>query len=87
MTGGAVGLFFAATLVLSLLFLLVRAWRSQKHREESALTLAGFGALLFWALEGLADFHAASGAIPILLAALLGTAWAAGQARGSQATL
>jgi len=86
-TGGAVGLFFAATLVLSLLVVLVRAWRAQKHREESALCLAGFGALVYWLLQGLADFDASSGVVPILLAALLGAAWAAGQARGSQAAL
>jgi len=86
-TGGAVGLLLAAVLVLSLLVLFARAWRSQKHREESAFALAGFGALLFWALEGLADYHAGSGAIPMLLSALLGAAWTAGQARGSQAAV
>jgi len=86
-TGGAVGLFFAVLLVLSLLILFARAWRAQKHREESALALAGFGALLFWVLEGLADFHASSGAVPILLSILLGAGWAAGHARGSQAAL
>jgi O-antigen ligase len=85
-TGGAVGLALAATVVVSLLVLLARAWRSQKHREESALALAGFGALLFWTLEGLGDFHAGAASVPLLLSALLGAAWAAGQARGRQAS-
>jgi len=84
-TGGGVGLALAALLIVALFVVLGRGWRSQKHREESAFALAGFGALLFWVLEGLADYHVDSAAISILLAALLGGAWAASQARGSQA--
>jgi len=85
-TGGGVGLALAPLLIVALFVVLGRGWRSQKHREESAFALAGFGALLFWVLEGLADYHVDSAAISILLAALLGGAWAASQARGSQAT-
>jgi O-antigen ligase len=85
-TGGAVGLALAAVLVVSLLVLFARTWRGQRHREESALALAGFGILLFWTLEGLADFHAGAGALTALLSAVLGASWAAGQAHGSRAT-
>ena len=85
-TGGAVGLALAVALVVALLVGLARAWRAQKHREESAFALAGFGVLLFWTLEGFADFHSGETAVTMVLAATLGAAWAAGQAHGSRAT-
>ena len=85
-TGGAVGLVLATVLVVGLLVQLARFWRSQRHREESAFALAGFGVLLFWTLEGLADFHAGAAAVTVLLSAVLGAAWAAGQAHGSRAS-
>jgi O-antigen ligase len=85
-TGGVVGLVFVSALVVGLLVQFGRFWRSQKHREESAFALAGFGILLFWTLDALGDFHAESGALTVFLAAILGAAWAAGQAHGSRAS-
>jgi hypothetical protein len=85
-TGGVVGLLLAATALLSLLVLLYRAWRSQPHREESALALGAFGALAFWLLDGLLEFNALPAFVPATLAAVLGAGWAASQARGSQVT-
>jgi hypothetical protein len=83
-TGGLIGMALGATVVASLLVLFLRAWRSQKHREESAITLGAFGALLFWTLSSLID----SGGTPLiasaLLAPVLGAGWAASQARGGR---
>ena len=45
-TGGAVGAALGVLLFASLFVLLFRAWARQRHREESAFALAGFGALL-----------------------------------------
>lgn len=83
-TGGAIGLALGATAVLSLLVLLFRAWRSQKHREESAIALGAFGALLFWAMAGLLDPATTPLATSALLAPVLGSGWAAAQARGGR---
>jgi O-antigen ligase len=80
-TGGAVGAAFGVLLFASLFWLLLRAWRNQPHREERALTLAGFGALLSLTLHGLLDFNLSIPAIPALLSCVLGAAWAAGRTR------
>jgi len=78
-TGGAIGAALGIVAFGSLFILLVRAWRGQKHREESALVLAGFGALLSLTLHGLVDFNLSIPVIPATLACALGAAWAAGR--------
>lgn len=83
-TGGLIGLALGATVAISLLVLFLRAWRSQKHREESAMTLAAFGALLFWTLASLMDDGATALIVSALLAPVLGAGWAASQARGGR---
>ena len=83
-TGGAIGLALGATAIVSLLVLLYRAWRLQKHREESAIALGAFGALLFWALAGLIDPGTTPFVASALLAPVLGAGWAAAQARGGR---
>ena len=81
-TGGIAGAALAAVAILSLLVVLGRAWRSQRHREETAMTLAGLGALLFWALASLGGPATTTlSALPVL-AAVCGMSWAASQARG-----
>ncbi|HWZ85554.1 MAG TPA: hypothetical protein VN032_05085 [Thermoanaerobaculia bacterium] len=83
-TGGGVGLTLGTIAVASLLVLFLRAWRAQKHREESATTLAALGALLFWTLVWLIDPGATPLIPSLLLAPVLGAGWAASQARGGQ---
>ena len=77
-TGGAVGAFFTLLGALSMLVLLVRRWIAQRHREESAFTLIGIGALLAVGLDGLADFNLGAAAVPPTLACVFGLAVAAG---------
>ena len=77
-TGGAVGAFFALLAWVSMLVLLVRRFRGQRHREESALTLVGIGALLAVGLDGLAEFNLSGESVPAVLACALGLALAAG---------
>lgn len=76
-TGGSIGAALGALLFVSLFVLLLRAWRRQKHREESAFVLAGIGALLSVALHGLVEFNLSIPVIPATLACVLGAAWAA----------
>jgi O-antigen ligase len=76
-TGGTIGAALGILACASLFILLARAWRRQKHREESALTLAGFGALLSLTLHGLVDFNLSVPAITATLACAIGAAWAA----------
>ena len=78
LTGGAVGAFFALLAWISMLVLLVRRFRGQRHREESALTLVGIGALLAIGLDGLAEFNLAAESVPAVLACVLGLGLAAG---------
>ena len=77
-TGGWIGLALAATLMVSLLAVLLRALARQKHREESAFVLAGIGALFSLLVHGLVDFNFSIPAIPATLACVLGAACAAG---------
>ena len=77
-TGGAVGAFFALLAWVSMLVLLLRRFLGQRHREESALTLVGIGALLAVGLDGLAEFNLATASVPAALACVLGLALAAG---------
>jgi O-antigen ligase len=76
-TGGAIGAALGALAFGFLLWNLLRGARAQQHREESAIALAGFGALLSLVLHGLVDFNMSIPAIPATLAAVLGCAWAA----------
>ena len=76
-TGGAVGAGLGVVLVLSLLVAMARRGSRQRHREESAPTLGGFGALLSLTLHGLIDFHLSIPIISATLACALGAAWAA----------
>lgn len=71
--GAALGLIALALGVRALLTALYR----QRHREESAYGLAGFGALAMLLLHGVAEFNFSIPAIPATLAACLGAAWAA----------
>lgn len=76
-TGGVVGAALAVAAFASLFVLLLRAWRLQRRREESALILAAFGALLSLTLHGLVDFSLSVPVIPATLACVLGAAFAA----------
>lgn len=76
-TGGVVGTVLTALLYLSLFLLLVRGFRNQKHREESALILGGFGALLSLSIHGTMDSAYSSAVIAAMLACVVGAAWAA----------
>ena len=76
-TAGAVGAILGALAFGWLFVMFLRASRNQIHREESAIALAGFGALLSLVLHGLVDFNMSIPAIPATLAAVLGCAWAA----------
>lgn len=77
-TGGVVGATFGVLLSASLFVLLLRRWRAQRHREESAMILAGFGALLSLTFHGLVEYTMSVPVIPAVLACVLGMAWAAG---------
>jgi O-antigen ligase len=76
-TGGVVGTVLVALLYLSFFLLLLRSFREQPHREESALILGGFGALLSLTIHGLMDSAYPAPAVPAMLACLVGAAWAA----------
>lgn len=78
-TGGAVGALFGVVVFVSVAWLLIRAWRRQRHREESAVVLVGFGALLTLTLHGLVEFNMSIPPIPATLACVVGAAWAAGR--------
>lgn len=77
-TGGTVGASFGITVYVSLFILLLRRWRAQKHREESAIVLAGIGALVSLTLHGLVEYNMSIPAIPATLACVIGMAVAAG---------
>ncbi|MEO8429913.1 MAG: O-antigen ligase family protein [Acidobacteriota bacterium] len=84
-TGGGIGAALGLLLFGSLFIILLRAWKNQKHREESALALAGIGALASLTLHGLVDFNLSIPAVPTILACALGCAWAAARySRGSR---
>jgi len=81
-TGGWIGATLVTIAFASLFVLLLLAWRRQEHREESALALAGIGALLMLTLHGVVEFNMSIPAIPATLAAMLGIAWAAAVSDG-----
>jgi putative inorganic carbon (HCO3(-)) transporter len=75
-TGGWIGAALVTVAFASLLFLLIRGWLAQQHREESAWALAGIGALISLILHGLIEFNMSIPAIPATLAVVAGLAWA-----------
>lgn len=75
-TGGWIGAILGAIVFVSLFALLLGGWVREMHREERAMMLAGFGALLSLTLHGVVDFNMSIPAIPATLAILLGTACA-----------
>ena len=85
-TGGWIGAALVAIAFASMLLLLVRAWRRQEHREESAFALAGIGALVALVLHGAVEFNMSIPAIPATLAIMTGMAWASATANGEQRT-
>ena len=84
-TGGAVGAFFALLGAISLFVVLFGRWRAQRHREESALALAGMGVLLVVGLAGLAEFNLGVPAIAASLACVLGLGFAAADGSSREA--
>lgn len=76
-TGGLAGALLGLTALAFGVRALLSALRRQKHREESAFGLAGFGALAMLLLHGVAEFNFSIPAAPATLAACLGGAWAA----------
>jgi O-antigen ligase len=77
-TGGAVGAALGIALFAALFVVLWRLFARQRHREESAFVLAGFGALLSLTLHGTVDFGLSIPVVPATLACALGGAWVAG---------
>jgi O-antigen ligase len=82
--GGAIGAFLAVLGFVSLLWILLRKWKAQRHREESAMVLAGAGALLGLGLDGLLEFNLGSPVVPATLACVLGLALAGGDGTGRE---
>jgi O-antigen ligase len=80
-TGGVIGAALGIAACTSFLLLLIQAWGRQRHREESAVALAGFGALLSLTLHGLVDMSFSIPLIASTLACSVGAAWAAGATR------
>ncbi|MFN2386422.1 MAG: O-antigen ligase family protein [Thermoanaerobaculia bacterium] len=80
-TGGTLGAALAVLAFGSLLVLLLRFFFRQRHREESAVVLAGIGALVALALHGLVEYNFSIPPIPATLACVVGAAWAAGRER------
>jgi O-antigen ligase len=78
-TGGIIGLLFAAMAFALFARRLGQHWWQERAREESALALAGLGALAASVLHGLVEFNMSIPAIPATLAILLGLSWAATQ--------
>jgi len=86
-TGGAIGLALAATAVIAMLVALIRRWRSEPRREESAFLLAAFGAILALVIHGLVEFNLSIPAIPATLACVAGLGWAAAHAEEEEQRL
>ncbi len=76
-TGGLAGALLGAIAFIALMAALLRRWYSEQRREESALLLAVFGALLSLTLHGLVEFNLSIPAIPATLACVAGLGWAA----------
>jgi O-antigen ligase len=76
-TGGLAGLALGAVAVLALMIALIRRWHREQRREESAMLLAAFAALLSLTIHGLVEFNLSIPAIPATLACVAGFGWAA----------
>jgi len=76
-TGGLAALLLGAIAFVALMAALLRRWHAEPRREESALLLAGFGAILSLTLHGLVEFNLSIPAIPATLACVAGLGWAA----------
>ena len=76
-SGGLLGFAAAATAVGGALLQLFRGWMTVVRREESALTLASFAALVSLLLHGLVEFNLSVPAIAALLAMTTGLGFAA----------
>lgn len=84
-TGGWISVAFAVLAIGSILFLLLRGWRRQEHREESTIALVSAGALLSLLIHGIAEFNFSIPAIPATLAIILGVGWSAAMYQHSEA--
>jgi O-antigen ligase len=76
--GGIIGLLLGLVVVGGTLVLLFRLWLGQPHREESALCLAAFGAVVALVVHGIVDFNLSVPGITVTLAAVAGMGIAAG---------
>jgi len=76
-TGGIVGVILGAVAIVSLMIALMRRWHREERREETAILLGAFGALLSLMLHGLVEFNLSIPAIPATLACVAGLGWAA----------
>jgi O-antigen ligase len=76
-TGGVIGFALGAIAFVTLMVALMRRWHREQRREESAMLLAVFGALLSLTLHGLVEFNLSIPAIPATLACVAGLGWAA----------
>ncbi|MBI2215524.1 MAG: O-antigen ligase family protein [Acidobacteria bacterium] len=74
-TGGVVGLALSAFAIVTIGCLLARGAISNRHREGSAWSLAGLGAIVALTLHGLVEFNFSIPAIPATLAIVTGLAW------------
>lgn len=83
-TGGWIGAALSTVAFVTLYSMLLRGWRLQVHREESAFILTGIGALLSLTLHGMVDFNMSLPAIPFTLAIVAGASIAAAQYRSER---
>jgi O-antigen ligase len=78
-TGGLVAGLLGAAGFLAAGRGLLQGWARQQHREERALALSAFGALLSLTLHGVVDFSLSIPAVAVTLAAVVGMGWVAGR--------
>lgn len=78
-TGGVAGLVLSGLAIGIPLVALLRAWRKEPRREESALILASWGSILALVIHGLVEFNFSIPAIPATLACVAGLGWASTQ--------
>ena len=76
-SGGAVGLALGLVAYVGLMVVLFRLAMQQKHREQSAVLLAAFGAMLSLAFHGVTEFNLSIPAIAATLAMVAGMGIAA----------
>ena len=76
--GGIAAALLAAITVLSLFWSLLRRWKTQRHREESALALAGIGVVASLTIDGVWHSNLSSPAVAATAACVIGLALASG---------